>query len=267
MINDFSFNSWESVVGTLVFILIAYLIGSFNMGQILSKHKSYDLGKIGSKNYGATNAGRIFGKIGFILVFSFDFLKGIFAALLFTFLQEFIGTQYSVRIFTDASICIPLLFVLIGHCWPLYYGFRGGKGVATAFGVFTVLNFFFSALGGLFFLIVFYLTNKKVFIASILSTFFVSCLLVIQVYIDTFNAIVFRWAQGWDLLFLGFSMFALIFLRHWKNIRDFFDHEKDNKKIEVIQLKGSNYHLKDSTVDKKLIIDGEFINDEKKHIK
>ncbi|BDV02462.1 MAG: glycerol-3-phosphate acyltransferase [Candidatus Hepatoplasma vulgare] len=239
---DSVLSSWQSVVGTLIFIIIGYLIGSFNMGQILSRQKNYDLGKRGSKNYGATNAGRIFGRTGFILVFSFDFLKGIFAALLFTFLAEFIGTQYGVRIFTDASICIALLFVLIGHCWPVYFKFKGGKGVATAFGIFTVLNFFFSALGGLFFLLAFYLTNKKVFIASILSTFFVACLLVMQIYIDTFDAITFDWTENWDLIFLGFSISALVTLRHYKNIKSFLNHENKNEIIEITELKKIKNH-------------------------
>lgn len=99
--------------------LVGYLIGSLNFGVIISKLYGADIRTKGSGNAGATNMMRVYGKKASYLTFLGDILKTIFAVLLCGFL---IG-GWNGAFFTG-------LFVIIGHAYPLYFKFKGGKGVA-----------------------------------------------------------------------------------------------------------------------------------------
>ena len=110
-------------------ILLAYLIGSIPMGLIFGKLIwKKDLRRFGSRNIGATNAWRIIGKKAGFLIFFLDFLKGEVGALL-----------GAVLIGTPAAMVLGGFFAIIGHIFPLFIGFKGGKGVATGLGVLAIL--------------------------------------------------------------------------------------------------------------------------------
>ena len=110
-------------------ILLAYLIGSIPMGLIFGKLIwKKDLRRFGSRNIGATNAWRIIGKKAGLLIFFLDFLKGEVGALL-----------GAVIIGTPAAMVLGGFFAIIGHIFPLFIGFKGGKGVATGLGVLAIL--------------------------------------------------------------------------------------------------------------------------------
>ena len=114
--------------------LIAYLIGSFNMAIIISKfHKSSDIRDHGSGNAGMTNMLRIFGKRAATWTFIGDFAKGAIVV----FIAREIGRDLHMNL--DIAY-IAALFVMIGHIYPVYFKFRGGKGIATALGAMFVLN-------------------------------------------------------------------------------------------------------------------------------
>ena len=117
------FTSFSFYWQTAIFMIIAYLIGSINFGHVFSKINNTDVGKIGSKNYGATNVGRNYGAKGFLFVFLGDFFKSFVALGIILFLN--------LKILTDGSIGLSLFFVLFGHLKPLYFHFKGGKGVAS----------------------------------------------------------------------------------------------------------------------------------------
>src|SRR5699024_10658624 len=103
---------------------ISYLIGNFSGGIIVSKIiLGEDIRSHGSGNAGATNALRVFGKRIGALTFLIDFLKGLIMVLIGKYL------------FGDIGILISGLAVVIGHDWPAVFSFRGGKGIATSFGV------------------------------------------------------------------------------------------------------------------------------------
>lgn len=117
----------------LICSVIGYLAGSLNFAIIISKllYKK-DIRDYGSKNAGMTNTARTFGKGAGILVFVGDFLKPAipcYVSMLF------------VSGFKNVALCgyITGLAVIIGHIFPLYFGFKGGKGVAAMFGVATLL--------------------------------------------------------------------------------------------------------------------------------
>ncbi len=107
---------------------VSYFIGSISSAVIISKvFYGKDIRNSGSGNAGATNALRILGKKAGAAVFLFDFFKGILAVLFAKILVMFFSADY---------ICIPAagFFVQLGHVFPIFFGFKGGKGVATAAG-------------------------------------------------------------------------------------------------------------------------------------
>ena len=110
----------------------AYLLGSVNTSIILSKLKGKDIRKEGSGNAGATNTLRVMGKKAAAIVALFDALKGIIAVLIARLLC---GIE-------DAPLAVYLsaLFVMLGHVYPIFFGFRGGKGVMTTIAVIFMLD-------------------------------------------------------------------------------------------------------------------------------
>ena len=116
--------------------LVAYLIGSINFAIIFSKKfAGFDLRERGSKNAGTTNVLRTVGKKAGILTLICDMLKGVVSVLLAMLVAK-IWTE------TDLEIIKYLagLMAIIGHTYPIYYGFKGGKGVATALGALLIVN-------------------------------------------------------------------------------------------------------------------------------
>ena len=119
------------MINQLLIILFAYLVGSVSSGIIVSQIFNLpDPRTIGSKNPGATNVMRSGNKKAAIFTLLGDLLK----AILVLAIAEYLG-------FNDLIIVCVALAVLIGHIYPIFYTFRGGKGVATAIGILIALNF------------------------------------------------------------------------------------------------------------------------------
>lgn len=120
------------MIPSLFAVLISYLLGSVNFSVVLAKSlKGIDIRQHGSGNAGATNTLRVLGKGPAILVLLLDVLKGIAAI----WLGRLLGT---------GSEWIPALCgiaAIMGHNWPIYFHFRGGKGIATTIGVMATLAF------------------------------------------------------------------------------------------------------------------------------
>jgi len=114
----------------LALLLVAYLLGSVPFGLILAKvFGGADVRKAGSGNIGATNVARVAGPLPGILTLAFDAGKGWLAVWL-----------ASRMIPDNAAVAVVCgIFVLLGHCFPVWLRFCGGKGVATAAGVFAAL--------------------------------------------------------------------------------------------------------------------------------
>ena len=115
----------------LLLLLAAYLIGAIPSGIILTKLTGgEDIRKLGSGNIGATNVYRSAGrKLGIITLIG-DCLKGIIPLLIAIQLFQYQGGE----------LALVGLAAFIGHCFPVYLAFKGGKGVATALGVFLVIS-------------------------------------------------------------------------------------------------------------------------------
>jgi glycerol-3-phosphate acyltransferase PlsY len=116
-------------MATLAFIVIAYLIGSLSFAIIVSRAMGLpDPSTYGSGNPGATNVLRTGRKTAAILTLIGDALKGWVAVAL----AQAYGPRFGVG---DAGVAGVALAAFVGHCYPLFFGFRGGKGVATAAGI------------------------------------------------------------------------------------------------------------------------------------
>ena len=112
-----------------VVLIICYLIGAIPNGLIFGKLLwNVDLRQHGSSNIGATNAWRTIGKTAGLLIFALDFLKGALSVWI-----------ASVVVMTPTSMIAAGLIAIIGHMFPIYLKFRGGKGVATGLGVIAML--------------------------------------------------------------------------------------------------------------------------------
>ena len=110
-----------------VLLIVCYLVGSVPTAYLLVKKlKGVDIRTVGSGNVGATNAARILGKWGFAAVFSADMLKG------------FIPVWITGMLYPDV-VLIAAVLVVLGHTYTVFLNFKGGKGVATAVGVFLAL--------------------------------------------------------------------------------------------------------------------------------
>ena len=106
----------------------AYLLGSISFGILLTKNSGHDIRKEGSGNTGASNALRVFGLRTGLVTFICDILKAVIAVLL----GKALAGEYGGM--------LAGLFVIIGHNWPLFFGFKGGKGISCSCAV-VLLNF------------------------------------------------------------------------------------------------------------------------------
>lgn len=121
-------------MNTVIFVVLAYLIGSISFAVVMSKLFGLaDPRTYGSKNPGATNVLRSGNKAAAILTLLGDGAKGWFAV----WLADRLADQYDVP---DMGIALVALAVFLGHLWPVFFRFVGGKGVATALGVLIGLN-------------------------------------------------------------------------------------------------------------------------------
>ncbi|MCL1990843.1 MAG: glycerol-3-phosphate 1-O-acyltransferase PlsY [Defluviitaleaceae bacterium] len=141
---------------SLLFILIAYLIGSFPSGLIIGKafYKT-DIREHGSGNLGGSNAMRVLGKKGGLVVYFLDILKGGIAVLV------------AIHFQSEIHPLMVTIFSPVGHVYPIFAGFKGGKAVATSAGVIM----FYAPLLFLMLLVVFFASLALFKMISLSSVF------------------------------------------------------------------------------------------------
>ncbi len=188
------------IAGFVLTALIAYTLGSLNFALILSK-KMYgeDIREFGSKNAGTTNMARTYGKKAALFTILGDILKGVVAVIAGSFLMgATLGGYFG------GLMCV------IGHVFPVFYGFRGGKGVATAAAVILVVN-------PIVFLVV-----LGVFVLTVLLTRYVSlgsCLAAAIFPFMTYQFVAGK-VPNWGQAFIcAFLMAILVICKHHTNLR------------------------------------------------
>ena len=188
------------IAGFVLTALIAYTLGSLNFALILSKRMyGEDIREFGSKNAGTTNMARTYGKKAALFTILGDILKGIVSVIVGSFLMGATLGGYFAG-----------LMCVIGHIFPVFYGFRGGKGVATAAAVILVVN------------PVVFLVVLGVFALTVLLTRYVSlgsCLAAAIFPFMTFQFIAGK-VPDWGCAFIfSFIMAMLVICKHHTNLR------------------------------------------------
>lgn len=146
--------------------VLAYLLGSIPSGYLLVRiFRKEDIRQKGSGNIGATNVIRSGAKGLGAVTFLLDVLKGYLAVVLCGVVFASVQTTATVRI---NAVAVAALFALLGHIFPVWLGFKGGKGVATAFGVFLALAPW-AALAGLGIFAVVFALSRYVSLSSIVA--------------------------------------------------------------------------------------------------
>jgi glycerol-3-phosphate acyltransferase PlsY len=198
----------------MIFLLIAsYLIGSISFAWLIAKVHGLDLRKIGSGNLGATNLSRACGRKWAYTCFALDVLKGfapVFAAKLFVIPQNptpaFLGLWLAIGV-----------VAILGHVFPIYLKFKGGKGVATSFGVVLGIWPYLAIPGIIAFAIwgLIVLIWKYISLASVLAAGLFPIILII------FIAIIKDWyfKNLWPLVLVASVLCSLVIVLHRTNIK------------------------------------------------
>ena len=125
----------QTVLATILAAAAAYLLGSVSFAVVVSKGLYHqDVRQFGSGNAGMTNILRTYGKKAAALTLAGDFLKGIAAVVI----GRLIFAAMGVTLFDGAYV--GGLFAILGHLYPVYFGFRGGKGILPSIGIIAVIN-------------------------------------------------------------------------------------------------------------------------------
>jgi acyl phosphate:glycerol-3-phosphate acyltransferase len=115
------------MIKIFILIVLSFILGSVPFGIIIAKVKGVDLKKVGSGNIGATNVLRSIGKLPAVLTLIGDILKGTLAVMT--------GRYFGIGPFYEGLVGVS---AILGHNFSLFLGFKGGKGVATSFGVLLI---------------------------------------------------------------------------------------------------------------------------------
>ena len=184
--------------------IISYLIGSIPFGLILTKiFLNKDIREIGSGNIGATNVLRTGNKtIGYATLF-FDIFKAVSPVLY-------------VKFFFPELIYISSLCVFLGHVFPIWLKFKGGKGVAAYVGILFTINIYFGFIFIFTWLIIFALT-KYSSLSSLVASFSIPIYLAVLTHFEQ--------------VFFFTIMFVLIFFTHRENIKRLRNNEESKTKI------------------------------------
>ena len=178
-------------------LALGYLLGSLNTAVIVGKIYGKDIGSHGSKSAGLTNTLRVLGRSAAVLVLSGDILKGVTACL--------IGLRLGVYVYSGAARdCVSLLAAgagaVIGHNWPVYFGFKGGKGVLTALTVMFMINWVMALMSLGVFVIVVTLTRYVSF-GTLCATVFFAAISFFPVFEGTFYFQIFTLLMALTLIF------------------------------------------------------------------
>lgn len=205
----------------LLAILISYLAGAIPFGLFVAKFcGNIDIRKFGSGNIGATNVGRAMGFKWFLVVFLLDLLKGLLPVFLIQWLMYPENPSYENHV---AVLCG--LAAVVGHTWPIWLKFKGGKGVATGLGTVIVLGPQASLVAGIVFLLSLGIF-RMVSLSSILAAITFSVIQIMLLLPDPFSA------TSYSLALFAIVVPALIIYSHRGNIKRIWsgDEHKIGKK-------------------------------------
>ena len=200
----------------IIVTIIAYLIGSINFSIIISKKMAgFDVREKGSGNAGTTNMLRSVGKRAAALTLVCDILKGVVAVLVAILAGAIIKNL-------DKSLLVQLsaIAVVIGHTFPIFFGFKGGKGVATSLGVLLIVNWKIGLICLVFAVVLIALT-RMVSVGSVGAAILYPVLVL-------FIGTNFTVSQGSGYLVFSILLALLVAFNHRSNIKRILEG-KENK--------------------------------------
>lgn len=193
------------MINIIIAIIISYLLGSISFSYLAGKFlKGIDIREHGSGNAGATNTLRVLGKGPGLSVFVLDIFKGVLAIWISAWL---VPDSIKVEILCGFA-------VVAGHNWPLYFNFKGGKGIATTIGVMLTLCFLPVIFAGVLAILIIVLTRY----VSVGSLLFATALPFFIWWMD----------KPHEILWLSLVVFVFAYVRHRTNIVKLW-HGKENK--------------------------------------
>lgn len=211
------------IMTAVITVIAAYLIGSINFAVVFtSLFMHRDIRKMGSGNAGTTNAMRVGGVLPGVLTFVCDVLKGFVACYGGQKMFEYIFSQ------TESAWALPIygayicgLVCMLGHIFPVFFGFKGGKGVAVSVGIYAVCCPTAIIIGLAAFALA-VIISKIVSISSIIATFVVVILSIVF-----YN----KSAALFPQVLLSVAMGAIVILKHIPNIKRLLAGEEKPFKI------------------------------------
>ena len=190
----------------VIVAIIAYIVGSINISILISKKVAgFDVREKGSGGTGATNMLRSVGKIPALVTLIWDVLKGVVAIGIALFIGWVTGSK-------DIAILVQIagIFAIIGHTFPVFFGFKGGKGVATSLGILLITNWQIGLICLVFALVLMVLT-KMVSVGSVTAAILFP---ILTLFIGNTNFI----AEGNYFIFSLIIALIVIF-NHRENIK------------------------------------------------
>ena len=188
----------------LILGIISYLMGSIPFGLILTKlFLNKDIREIGSGNIGATNVLRSGSKIVGYTTLSLDILKAVIPVIF-------------VKIYYTDFLYLASLSAFLGHVFPIWLKFKGGKGVATYVGILFVINIYLGIIFALCWFVIFGIT-KFSSLSSLVASISIPVYLIIT--------------SQFDEIFFFIIMFVLIFFTHRENIKRLKNKEENKTNI------------------------------------
>ena len=179
----------------LLFAFLAYLAGSIPSGYLVAKARGVDIRKVGSGNIGGTNVTRALGRKWGAVVGVLDFIK--------SYLPSFLALRF-IRV--DWQVLLISIMPVLGHVYPVWLKFKGGKGVATIFGILTA---YFGLAFFLVWFIVWYLAVKFIKLMSL-----VNLLMALL-----FPLLFWLKFHSWLFAAFGFLLTILVWWSHRSNIK------------------------------------------------
>lgn len=201
----------------IIIAIIAYLIGSINFSVIISKRMAgFDVREKGSGNAGTTNMLRSVGVKAAVITLLCDILKGVVVILIAILIGNIVDGL-------DDALLVQLagIFVIVGHTFPIFFGFKGGKGIATSLGVLLMINWQIGLICLVFALVLMVIT-RMVSVGSIAAAILFPVLVIFigQNYIVPVN--------NWSYLIFSIIIAVLVLFNHRENLKRIFTG-KENK--------------------------------------
>ncbi len=204
-----------------VIVLIAYLLGSIPSGLLVSKSQGIDIREHGSKNIGATNVWRVMGKKWGLIAFFADSFKGWLAVIFAAMIAARWGYDVpisrtkmeTVFLARDYAGIAAALGCIIGHNFPIWLRFKGGKGVATSLGVIIGMMPLVSLIIFVIWAIVLK-ASRYVSLASIVASASLPVVVLAMMFIGPRSAI-----NGWGYFYFAVVAAGLVIKRHVPNIK------------------------------------------------